>query len=68
MGGRDGRTWSFSVSEGIGDSPVKQKEANGQKTFLIKHRERTVSLAIIEVERSLTGWRVIQFGKVESKW
>lgn len=34
MGGRDGgdvRSWSFSVSEGIGDSPEKQKEANGQE-------------------------------------
>lgn len=41
--GREGWTWSFSVSEGIGDSPVKQKQANGQKTFLIKQREKMVS-------------------------
>jgi len=48
-GWRDGRSWSFSVSEGIGDSAVKQKETNGQKTFLIKHREKMVSLVIIKV-------------------
>lgn len=33
VGRRDGKSWSFSVSEGIGDSPVKQKETNGQKNL-----------------------------------
>lgn len=33
VGRRDGRSWSFGVSEGIGDSPVKQKETNGQKNL-----------------------------------
>lgn len=49
MGGRDGSSWSFTVSEGIGDSPVKQKETNGQKTFLIKHRGKMASQLIIKV-------------------
>lgn len=55
MGGRDGNSWRLSVSEGIGDSPVKQKGRNGQKTFLIKRREKMVSLVIIK-EGEILNW------------
>lgn len=49
MGGRDGSRRSSGASEGIGDRPGKQKESRGQKTFLIKRREKMASPLIIKI-------------------